>query len=173
MARVEVESAALPVHRQVPPYPCRNSRQPSKGRPAEAHLRALLGLAAGDQLSIDRGSWTLASELLLENPANFAAYHNHPLPTGSEPPFTRLMDRRWVEVLITHLRHVESYLETRRKLAGSGGSELDGDRSTSRVRTLQTRTEMCPRDALRKRESRTRAPKNKQCTTLWIWSWPY
>ncbi|CAE6965207.1 unnamed protein product [Symbiodinium sp. CCMP2592] len=66
----------------------------------EAYLRSLLGLAAGDQLSIDRGSWHVASEVLLEDPPPFPSFTSHTLPTGAEVPFTKLIDSRWIEIFV-------------------------------------------------------------------------
>jgi hypothetical protein len=43
-------------------------------------------MAQGDQLSIDRGSWVVASELALEPAPPMASFAQHTLPTESEPP---------------------------------------------------------------------------------------
>ena len=94
----------------------------------EAYLRSLLGLAAGDQLSIDKGNWNVASEILLEDPPPFPAFTSHTLPTGAEVPFTKLIDARWMEIFIARLREVDLYLESRRKLAaGPGGGHRKGE----------------------------------------------
>ena len=80
----------------------------------EAYLRSLLGLAAGEQLSIDKGSWNVASEILLEDPPRFPAFTR----TFAEVPFTKLIDASF----IARLREVDLYLESLRKLAaGPGG----------------------------------------------------
>lgn len=86
----------------------------------EAYLRSLLGLAAGDQLSIDKGSWNVAGEVLLEDPPPFTSFTSHTLPSGAEVPFTKLVDARWMEIFMARLREVDLYLETRRKLGGGG-----------------------------------------------------
>ncbi|CAE7238074.1 unnamed protein product [Symbiodinium sp. CCMP2456] len=88
----------------------------------EAYLRCLLGLAAGDQLSIDRGSWNVAGEMLLEDPPPFPSFTTHTLPSGAEIPFTKLVDARWMELFMSRLREVDLYLETRRKLAGQSAA---------------------------------------------------
>ena len=93
----------------------------------EAYLRVLLGLAAGDQLSIDRGSWNVAGEVLLEEPPPFPSFVSHTLPSGAEIPFTKLVDARWMELFMSRLREVDLYLETRRKLAGGPGGGRRGE----------------------------------------------
>ena len=50
--------------------------------------RALLGLAAIEQVSLDRGSWTL---ILLEEPALQHSFVGRQLVTRSERPFTKLL----------------------------------------------------------------------------------
>ena len=87
----------------------------------EAYLRSLLGLAAGEQLSIDKGSWNVASEILLEDPPRFPAFTR----TFAEVPFTKLIDASF----IARLREVDLYLESLRKLAAGPGG-----RGTSQTR---------------------------------------
>ena len=90
----------------------------------EAYCRCLLTLAAGDQLSIDRGSWSLAAEVLLEDGPPFGAFGVRPLPSGAEQPFSRLIDPRWLDLFVCRLKEVDAYLETRRKLGqGSKGDQ--------------------------------------------------
>ena len=62
------------------------------GSKQEGLARALLGLAAIEQVSLDRGSWTLAEPIVLEEPAPQHSFVGRQLPTGSEPPFTKLPD---------------------------------------------------------------------------------
>ena len=57
--------------------------------------------------------------MVLEEPPPFQAFTAHTLPSGSEQPFSRLYDRRWIEVLTTHLKQLDAYLDTRKKLGGS------------------------------------------------------
>ena len=83
---------------------------------AEARCRAGLLLAAGDQMSIDRGSWLVASELLLEDPPPMGAFNAHVLPTESEPPYTRLIDSRWLELVLAKLSDIDSLNEKKKKL---------------------------------------------------------
>ncbi|CAE7868529.1 ANK3 [Symbiodinium sp. KB8] len=84
----------------------------------ESLARALVGLAAIEQLSLDRGSWTLAEPMLLEEPAPLSGRQ---MPTGSEQPFTRLLDARTIELLVYQVREVDEYLERRRRLGTRPG----------------------------------------------------
>ena len=86
-------------------------------RYAEARARLCLLLAAGDQLSVDRGSWLIASEMMLEDGPPMAAFNNHTLPQDHEAPFTRLVDGRWVDLFVAKLRGFEELAEKKRKLS--------------------------------------------------------
>ena len=88
----------------------------------EALARALVGLAAIEQLSLDRGSWTIAEPMLLEEPAPMASFAGRQLPTGSELPFTRLFDSRAVDALVGQVKDIDDYLERRKKLGKRGSS---------------------------------------------------
>lgn len=83
----------------------------------EARARACLLLCQGDQLSIERGSWLVAGELSLEEPPPLAAFHNHPLPTESEPPYSRLVDPRWMDLVLYRLNEFDSLQEKKKKLS--------------------------------------------------------
>ena len=86
-------------------------------RYAEARARLCLLLAAGDQLSVDRGSWLIASEMMLEDGPPMAAFNNHTLPQDHEAPFTRLVDGRWVDLFVAKLRDFEELAEKKQKLS--------------------------------------------------------
>ncbi|CAE7615875.1 unnamed protein product, partial [Symbiodinium microadriaticum] len=75
----------------------------ARGEHDEGLARALV-LAAIEQLSLDRGSWTLAEPMLLEEPAPLSSFHGRQMPTGSEQPFTRLLDARSIELLVYQVR---------------------------------------------------------------------
>ena len=84
-------------------------------RPEQARARLNLGLMIFDQMSIDRGSFVLASELALEVPPplhSFRQHENH--STGQV--YSRLLDPRWAEVAIGHLKEQAEFLEKRAKL---------------------------------------------------------
>ena len=87
---------------------------------AEARARAALMLLQADQVAIDRGSWTLAAEASLELAPPFHAFANHVPPDPTDQPFTRLMEPRWGEIFLHHLRETEDYTERRRKLNAKG-----------------------------------------------------
>ncbi|CAE7720841.1 unnamed protein product, partial [Symbiodinium necroappetens] len=88
----------------------------SRGNYDEGLARSLVGLAAVEQLSLDRGSWTLAEPMLLEEPAPLSSFHGRQILSGSEQPFTRLLDARTVELLVYQVKEVDEYLERRKKL---------------------------------------------------------
>ena len=88
----------------------------SRGNYDEGLARSLVGLAAVEQLSLDRGSWTLAEPMLLEEPAPLSSFHGRQMPSGSEQPFTRLLDARTVELLVHQVKEVDECLERRKKL---------------------------------------------------------
>ena len=81
-------------------------------------LHALLALAVGEQVSIDRGSWTLAWELSMQDerppfPAMMARpASQHP----GEIAITKLLDPRWVQVMQTHLQNVDKFQEARKRI---------------------------------------------------------
>ena len=81
----------------------------------KARARAALGLMMLDRASIDRGSWVLASELSLETPPPFAvlAAHQMPATQDGELPFSKLLDPRWSEIALSHLRDQDGYLQRR------------------------------------------------------------
>ena len=85
-------------------------------RYSEARARACLALAGGDQLSIDRGSWLIAGEMMLEDPPPLSSFATHPLPQEHEAPFTHLVDGRWVDLFVQKLSEFEALAEKKKKL---------------------------------------------------------
>ena len=85
-------------------------------RVAEARARCGLIMAMGDQMAIDRGSWVIASELGLEDPPPMAAFNNHTLPSEAEPPYSKLIDPRWLELVMAKLSDVDNFNEKKKKL---------------------------------------------------------
>ena len=104
----------------------------ARGNYDEGLARALVGLASVEQLSLDRGSWTLAEPMLLEEPAPLSSFYGRQMPTGSEQPFTRLFDARSIELLVYQVREVDDYLERRRRLGSrrSGAPSNPADDET-------------------------------------------
>lgn len=86
-------------------------------RISEARARACLLLCQGDQLSIDKGNWIVASAMSLEDPPPFAAFATHSLPTDSELPATKLIDARWMDLFLHHLNEIDQLSEKKKKLA--------------------------------------------------------
>lgn len=86
-------------------------------RIAEARARCCLILAMGDQMAIDRGSWIVAGEVALEDPPPMAAFSTHTLPSEAEPPYTRLIDGRWLDLFLAKLADVDNLNEKKKKLS--------------------------------------------------------
>lgn len=88
------------------------------GRTQHARARAALMILQFDQVSIDRGSWALAAELSLEQQPPFSSLAMHALPNvmDGESPYSRLLDSRWAEVMLAHLKDAEEYVQRRRTL---------------------------------------------------------
>ena len=91
-----------------------------RGAVAEARSRCCLALAAIDQSSIDSGSWMLSQEVLLEQPPPFASFQGTKPVDVAEQPATKLLDERFVEVVLWRLKERDSYLESRRRLVIPG-----------------------------------------------------
>ena len=87
-------------------------------KPEEARARCAVLIAASDQSAIDGGNWLLASSLLLEPPPPYQSFALHQPPTIQELQHTTLVEGRWIEVLLGHLKEVEGFIESKRKLGG-------------------------------------------------------
>ena len=100
-----------------------------RGRNASARARACLLLLQLDQAAVDRGSWVLAAELSLETGPPLAALgqHHGPAVSEGEAPYSRLLDPRWAEIALSHLRETEDYVSKRRSLGGKKGALEDAD----------------------------------------------
>ena len=100
------------------------------GNHAEARARCALAVAAIDQSSLDSGNWMLAQEYLLEEPAPYSAFVGRKVPELSEQATTKLIDERFLEVMVWRLKDRDNYIESRRRLyqaqrgRGSGGDQL-------------------------------------------------
>lgn len=108
-----------------------------RGKMAAAKTRLLLLLLQLDQCSCDRGSWTLASELSLEHPPPFSSMGLHVPPEG-EQPFSKLLDPRWAEVALSHLRDTDDYVSKRRglqKLPKKGDEDGGGEGPKRRAKS--------------------------------------
>ena len=92
-----------------------------------------MGLLQIDQASVDRGSWTLAAELSLEQGPPLTAMSQHVPPDvmQGDSPFSKLLDARWAEVSISHLRDQDEYLTKRRNIGRSTGKPAEESGSLS------------------------------------------
>ena len=100
------------------------------GKEEECKARLCLMLCALDQSSLDSGNWLLAQEMHLEPAPPLSSFGRHKPPDPGEEHRTKIMDPRWVSVLMHKLKERESYQEARRKLGGprGGGSQQDGEK---------------------------------------------
>ena len=88
------------------------------GKVEEARARCALLVGAADQASIDQGSWLISSVSLLEPPPPYQLFANHVAPSIQETQHTVLYDQRWVDLFLSHLKEVDSYVETKKKVGG-------------------------------------------------------
>ena len=99
------------------------------GNIASARARLGILMLQFDQSAIDRGSWYLASELSLESPPPFAALEQHRVPNiqDGESPYSKLLDQRWAEVSLAHLKEQEDFLARRKNLGKTKKEDEDAD----------------------------------------------
>ena len=86
----------------------------------------LLGLASLDQAAVDGGSWLLASEISLEASPPFGAFARPRTLDQFEARQTRLLDARWVSILMGRIRERDAYHAAKRSLGGGGGAGQPG-----------------------------------------------
>ncbi|CAE7606984.1 unnamed protein product [Symbiodinium sp. CCMP2592] len=91
------------------------------GREEECKARLCLMLAALDQSSLDSGSWLLAAEMLLEPSPPLSSFSRHRPPDPGESHQTKVMDPRWISVLMHRIKERESFIEARKKLSAPRG----------------------------------------------------
>ena len=82
----------------------------------EARARAALLVAASDQSAVDGGSWLVSQVAMLEPPAPFHAFANHQPPSHQDLQHSALLDSRWMELFISHIREMDNYQESKKKL---------------------------------------------------------
>ena len=95
----------------------------------EARTRTALAIAATDQAALDAGSWVLAQELLLEHAAPFASFQNKKGPEVWAQTTSKLVEDRWLDVMMWKLKDKDSYLESRRRLGQGKGRGPAGQES--------------------------------------------
>ena len=104
-----------------------------------------LGLLQLDQTAIDRGSWTLSSDLSLEPPPPFAGLAQHvlPDPQRGDSPFSRLLVSRWAEISMAHLQDTDTYLTKRKNLGKASLDQKDAAEQRRRSRKGK-QAKQCP-----------------------------
>ena len=95
-------------------------------RVPEARARVGLLMAAGEQSSIDSGSWLISTVSLLEGPPPYQQFSQHQAPAPHELQHSALYDPRWFELFLWQLKEQESYQEARRKLTQKRGGQNTG-----------------------------------------------
>ena len=103
------------------------------GKVEEARARCALGVAAADQSAIDN-SWIIAQTALLEATPPFGAFSQHKPPTATELHHSALLDSRWVEVYLNHIKDLDAFQEARKRLSykqqGGGDGETKGGKGS-------------------------------------------
>lgn len=101
------------------------------GNYTKARARCAVLMLMLDQASIDRGNWTLAAELALEPGPPMSALSSHAGPAvhEGESPFSKLLDPRWAEAALAHLKDQDDYLAKRRSVGKvtKGAKDFNGD----------------------------------------------
>jgi hypothetical protein len=89
------------------------------GRSKEATARTCLAIVAGEQVSMDQGSWMLAWEFTLEEEPPYASFNRSSQASGESRrlPVPVTADPRHVEVALSRLRNLDSLIEVKRRLA--------------------------------------------------------
>eukprot|EP00435_Cladocopium_sp_Y103_P052193 s1798_g16.t1 len=101
------------------------------GHYVKAKARCALLLLMLDQASIDRGNWTLAAELALEPGPPLATLGAHlpPAVQDGESPFSKLLDARWAEAALAHLKDQDEYVAKRRNVGRQGAKSSTAEDS--------------------------------------------
>ena len=114
-----------------------------KGDTAGCRARLCLMLLMLDQTACDRGSWSLSAELSLESPPPMAVLSQHqpPAVADGEQPFSRLLDPRWAEIAMAHVKETEEFVTRRQKLGkkdqgeGNHGGGSGDTRAKAKAKT--------------------------------------
>lgn len=86
-----------------------------RGSVTEARARLALAMIAGEQQSMDGGSWLMARELLFEDEPPFSSFGQRSAE-GRERPHPLTCDPRWAETALSRLRDLDDWRERRRRL---------------------------------------------------------
>ena len=106
----------------------------TRGQHQVARARLNILLLQLDQSACDKGNWMLASELALENLPPFTSLMQHAPPTEGEPPYSKLLDARWGEIALAHLREQEDFQSKRRALGRPKKDEVEDDKDSPKRR---------------------------------------
>lgn len=96
-----------------------------------ARARLAIMMLQFDQASIDAGNWVLASELSLEGPPPFTSLEQRKPPNvaAGESPYSRILDSRWAELAVAHLKEQEDFLSKRKALGKSNAKSTNDEDS--------------------------------------------
>ena len=90
-----------------------------QGKTQTALARSLLALAGAEQVARDRGGWTLAWEMqFLEEPPyqRFQRSQSSTPSRTSRLPYSKLIDPRWGEAIMSRLKEIDDTRERMKKL---------------------------------------------------------
>ena len=88
------------------------------GKPDQARARLNIALLMIDQMSVDKGSWILASELSLEVPPPMSSFRRREAHVSvTDPVYSRILDPRWAEIALGRLKDEAEFIEKRSRLA--------------------------------------------------------
>ena len=90
----------------------------------QARARCCLALAAIDHSAVDAGSWTLAQEYLLELPPPYGSFAQRRPIDPSEQQATRLVDDRFLEIMMWRLRDRDNFHESKKRLNAASRSRV-------------------------------------------------
>lgn len=84
-----------------------------------ARARVALSVAQLDQQAVDRGSWLVAGEISLEDPPPYSSFSTHRGVEPWESPHSRLLDERWLELILSKLKDIADFQEKKLKLSSN------------------------------------------------------
>ena len=94
-----------------------------QGEVHQARARLCLALAAVDQAAIDQGNWSLAQEVLLEAAAPMGSFQNRRVD-NTDQVATKLLDERFVDLMLWRIKDCDSYIEARKRLASNARARV-------------------------------------------------
>ncbi|CAE8644495.1 unnamed protein product [Polarella glacialis] len=126
------------------------------GKPEECKARLLLLLACGEQLCLDGGSMLLAQELVVEEIPPYGSFRPQEGAGSLAQPWSALLNPTWASIHLQHLQETESWMETRKKLAGGAkpkaGDSEDGAAAGSGGAKAKARPRRAPKEDVKKEE---------------------